>query len=112
MKDFNLEDYINEDASLEDKELVGAYEYYEDNAVINAEPLTKALKAFTGANYEAIQLLGTQVVSGTNYAYLAYGNRVVPNAKKFIAVVTVYEDTKGECSILSIAQLDLAKLAE
>lgn len=112
-KDFKLEDYVNKDASLEHEDLVGAFEcYVDEDAVIDAEPLTKALKEFTGANYEATVLLGSQVVSGKNYAYLTYGNYVVPNAEKFLAVVTVYEDVQGNCTISSVAELDLAALAE
>ena len=112
-KKFELEDYVSDNVSLEDEELVGAFEYYiDEDLVIEETPLKKALEQFTGADYESIALLGTQVVAGYNYAYLTYGVRVVPDAKKFIAIVTVYENTNGECSILNVAQLDLAALAE
>ena len=38
----------------------------------DAQAFDKALKALTGEQYTAVQVLATQVVSGLNRAYLAY----------------------------------------
>ncbi len=69
--------------------------------------LEKATKELTGANYELISLLGTQVVSGTNYELLCRETAVVPNAVPSLAIVTVYEDLQGNAEITNVEALDL-----
>ena len=54
-----------------------------------------------------IALVGTQVVSGTNYAILAYGGLTEEEAK--IYLVTVYEDLEGVRQIVSSAYVDLSE---
>ena len=41
----------------------------------------KAINGLTGYYYEVVAVLGSQVVAGTNYAYLCRGNVVVPDAE-------------------------------
>ncbi len=68
----------------------------------------KALANIEGATYEPIALIGTQVVSGTNYAILCKVTPVVTNAVSELDVVTVYEDLSGNAEILSTETFDLA----
>ena len=56
-----------------------------------------------GAKYKSIAYLGSQVVNGTNYAVLC---KTAPshsemNDKATLALVYVYEDLQGTCTITS-----------
>ena len=55
-----------------------------------------AMKAF----HKAINGLGSQVVAGTNYAYLCRGNVVVPDAEPTYLILYVYENLIGKARIL------------
>ena len=72
----------------------------------DTERFKKAMEGLVGASYEPVSVLATQVVSGTNYAYLAVGKTVTAEPKEFWAVVTVYEDLQGNDSILAINEID------
>ncbi len=61
--------------------------------------LTAALEGLDGATYEAKALLGTQVVSGTNYLMLCKITPVTQNPQPHYSIVTVYEDLEGKASI-------------
>ena len=62
--------------------------------------LEKATAAMTGAEYTPIALLGTQLVSGTNYCMLCELTPVTANPEPYYAVVTVYEDLQGNAEII------------
>jgi len=72
----------------------------------------KAAEGLVGVNYTPVALLGTQLVSGTNYSILAEATVVYPGAEPYYAVITVYEDLQGKTEIRNIAALDLGKIAE
>ncbi|MBQ3922831.1 MAG: hypothetical protein II707_05995 [Spirochaetales bacterium] len=61
--------------------------------------LEKASSTLAGAEYTPVALLGTQVVSGTNYALLCEMTPTVPDAAGQYVIVKVYEDLKGNASI-------------
>lgn len=72
----------------------------------------KALDGMTGADYEPIVLIGTQTVSGTNYAILCKVTPVIPDAESELDVVTIYEDLSGKAEILSTEPFDLAEVTD
>lgn len=72
----------------------------------------KAMEGLVGVNYTPVALLGTQLVSGTNYSLLCEATVVYPDAKPSYAVVTVYENLQGVAEIRNIAGLDLGQIAE
>ena len=72
----------------------------------------KAMDGLVGVSYEPLALVGTQLVSGTNYCILCQAQVVVPNAVPYYALVYVYADLQGEAQILSIVNLDLGDIAE
>ena len=74
--------------------------------------LEKAAEGLMGVGYVPVALLGTQVVSGTNYCLLCEATVVYPDAKPYYAVVTVYRDLQGNARVLNIVALDLGKIAE
>lgn len=71
----------------------------EENAEAKAA-FEKAIEGLTGYEYEPIALLGTQIVSGTNYSILARGKAVVPDAEPSYEIITIYEDLEGNAEIL------------
>ena len=72
----------------------------------------KALEGRTGVSYEPVALLGTQVVSGTNYCILCQAQVVYPGAEPYYALVYVYADLKGGAELLDIVVLDIGDIAE
>lgn len=65
----------------------------------------KATEGLEGYSYQAIALLGTQVVSGTNYAILCRDQVIVPDAEPVFEIVYVYEDLDGNAQILGTKEL-------
>ena len=62
----------------------------------------KATEGLVGVDYKPVELLGTQVVAGTNYRILCEATVVYPGAETENVVMTIYEDLDGNASILSI----------
>lgn len=90
----------------------GAYEKF-DGDEIPEEALEKFNLAFSKADYDAelkpIALLETQVVSGTNYKFLAEQIPNNPEDPISVVTVTVYADLNGNAEISTIEVSD-AKL--
>ena len=72
----------------------------------------KAMEGLVGVNYTPVALLGTQLVSGTNYCILCEATVVYPDAQPYYAVVTVYQDLQGKAEVKNIVALDLGKIEE
>ncbi len=68
----------------------------------------KAVEGLMGVKYEPVLLLGTQVVAGTNYAFLCKGTVVYPDALPYWYILYVYEDLQGNVEVLDIENLELA----
>lgn len=63
------------------------------------EAVTKATGLLTGATYEPVALLSTQVVNGTNYTMLCKITTVTAEPESHYAVVTVYANSDGTAEI-------------
>ena len=72
----------------------------------------KAMEALVGVDYTPLALLGTQVVSGTNYCFLCEASVVSPGAQPYYAIVSVYEDLQGGAKVLNIVALDIGTINE
>jgi len=86
-----------------------------EDAVLTEEAQSafdKAMEGLVGVNYTPLALLGTQLVSGTNYSFLCEAAVVYPDAQPYYAVVTVYEDLQGKAEAKNIVALDLGKIEE
>ena len=70
----------------------------------------KGMEGLVGVDYVPVALLGTQVVAGTNYAFLCQGTVVVPNAVPAWKIVFLYQDLEGSVSIINIADFDFGTL--
>ncbi len=88
----------------------------------SADPaVTEELKALfdrgtetlTGTDYIPVAYLGSQVVAGTNHAFLCQAVTAYPGsleAAPAYAMVYLYEDLAGNVSILSITSFDIGSL--
>ena len=94
------------------EEVVGGWdlsssEYSLDKHEDAKKALDKALEGLTGADYEPVAYLGSQVVAGTNYCILCKITPVVPNAEPSYSLVYVYEDLDGKCEITSYQDIEI-----
>lgn len=93
----NVAQEVSED-SLGSWELnTGALSISSNKAAMAA--FEKATQGIYGYEYEAIALLGMQVVAGTNYSILARGSAVLPDAQPEYEIINVYEDPEGNAEI-------------
>jgi len=86
-----------------------------EDAALTAEAQSafdKAMDGLVGVNYTPLALLGTQLVSGTNYCILCEAAVVYPDAQPYYALVYIYADLQGQASVTNIAALDLGRIAE
>ena len=95
-----------------DGEAVGAWEIREATSGVAmtaeaAQAFSKAAENYDGVEINPLALLGTQVVSGTNYLILGTGHAVVQNPVTSLYVATVYEDLQGNCEFTDVSQFDL-----
>lgn len=100
----------------ESKPVMGGWEVNADfpMSVLSDEQqavFDRATEGYVGMDLQPVCVLGTQVVAGTNYAFLCVGTPVVaePEAGWYVAVV--YEDLKGGCEIRSVEQIDVSEPA-
>ncbi len=70
----------------------------------------EAVRGQIGAGYTPVQLLATQVVSGMNYAYLAYAVYDLGIPKETYVIVRVYEDLNGNIEVAGTEFLDVNDL--
>ncbi|MBR3251716.1 MAG: hypothetical protein IKF80_08385 [Erysipelotrichaceae bacterium] len=75
-----------------------------------ADIFTKAMEKVLGVDYEAVCVLATQVVSGTNYAFLARGTVVSNDPVSKFYIIKVYNDLQGNASAENIAEIDALDL--
>lgn len=94
-----------------DGQMMGAWQIVKPNGYSipteAAEALSKATEGTVGYAYTPIALLGTQVVSGTNYRILAYGEPVTPDAQGTLHILEIYVSLDGNAEITSMGQLDI-----
>ena len=94
-----------------DKNLSGGWEVSEKTE-ITAElknVFDKATETLTGAEYTPVAYLGSQVVAGTNHAFLCQEK---PSVKELETtptwtIVYIYENLDGECEIINTQAVNL-----
>lgn len=111
--DFNITDYLDGNGSNTPDGLMGGWKdetelpnmlSQEDNAVFE-----KAMEGLVGVGYTPVATLATQVVAGTNYAFLAVGTTVTAEPVSHLYIVKVYNDLQGNAQVSNICGLDLSK---
>ena len=98
---------VPEEPSLPGPGLLGGWTVTESPEVPDevSALFDRAMEGFTGVGYESEALLATQIVAGRNYALFCRARAVVPDARPYYAVVTVYEDPDGNASIADVKAL-------
>ena len=95
------------------QKLVGGWQVFEDTtpACTDEEKAVfdEAVGTLDGVGYELVRVLGTQVVSGRNYAFLARGTTVTAEPVTTWYVVVAYQDLDGNVSLTSVQPIDLAE---
>ena len=89
--------------------LAGGWMVPEDTSVTKEirDMFEKAIGEIDGSKLEPITVLGTQVVSGTNYRILVKATPVVPNPEASWTVFTMYAPISGDPSITDHKDLDV-----
>ena len=72
----------------------------------------KGVEGLVGVNYVPLVYLGSQVVAGTNYAFLCQASMVVPDPVPEWAIVYLYRDLQGEISVLDITGFDVGAFCD
>lgn len=112
--DFDYAKYVNKDLESNNEMLSGGW-YSEsldgvklDEKIQNV--FSKATNTLTGMTYNPIAVLGTQVVSGNNYAILCFGSPSVKQSDSVtnVYLLTIYEDLDGNSEIKSICYINLS----
>ena len=98
------------DLSAEFGKVDGGWNVPEENVVVlnddEAAIFADAIEGLTGVGYEPIAVVATQVVAGTNRAFLCKGTLVTPEGGTGWYIVTIYTNLEGVSEILSIKELD------
>lgn len=76
------------------------------------EAFEKATGEIDGATYEAVAYLGSQIVSGTNYAFLCNVTTVTAEPVSALKVVKIYADLEGNVEITDDSDVDITAFTE
>ena len=113
VSDFDYTKYVNKDIENDSEELSGGWQVKSpsEKGILDDDVQTifdKATSTLTGMSYKPIAVLGTQIVSGTNYAVLCYGSASYENMPEAIYLLSLYKDLEGNQEITSIAYVDIS----
>ena len=76
------------------------------------EACDKAMEGLIGVDYTPVALLGTQLVSGTNFCILCEATAVYPDAQPYLALVYIYADLQGNAKVSGVIALDPGSILE
>lgn len=109
------EEPVPTDPIPQEEELAGGWQINSENSLTSmpqeaATAWDAAMEGFAGAGYEPVALIGTQLVAGTNYMFLARETLVTEKPVVKLAAVVVYADLEGNATVNSVKELDLGAL--
>lgn len=82
----------------------------EDLAEDEKANFEKAMETVLGEEYEPVCVIAKQLVSGTNYAYLARRTTVSDDPDSSFCIVTVYVNLDGEAELKSVSDINIADI--
>ena len=90
--------------------IVGGWSLNTEGTAVEGNPdleevFSKAVEPMKDYRYEAAAILATQLVSGTNYCFLARKCAAAPDAKPTFELLYVYRDFSGNASVLQETEL-------
>ena len=108
-----LKDDVLKLPGVDDKgDKVGGWAYAESTEITAdiKKVVEKATETLTGATYEPIAYIGSQVVAGTNHAILCKSTPSVAelNGATTYVLIYVYEDLQGNCEITETTDVVLS----
>ena len=112
--DFDLANYTQEGKTqINPEKLTGGWEvpdgiYGSEIAKEARGVFDVAVSQLDGSTIEPIALLGTQIVAGTNYAFLCKSTLTTTESVSGIQIVTLYGDLDGGAQVTGISTLDPA----
>ena len=71
------------------------------------DTFNKALEGYADSSFVPVRVLASQVVAGSNYAYLCMDKPDPDNATPGWCVIVVYKDLSGAASITSVKSIDI-----
>jgi hypothetical protein len=90
---------------------VGGWSYAESTEITDdmKKVMEKATETLTGATYEPVAYIGSQVVAGTNHAILCKSTPSVAelNGATTYVLVYVYQDLQGNCEITETTDIEM-----
>lgn len=99
-----------EEETLAADQEVGGWEFLDAADALKddeAEIFEKATQEWTGTGLEPVAVIATQVVSGTNYCYLAKITTLSAAPEKHYGFVYIYADLEGNAKISSIKDIEI-----
>ncbi len=98
--------------STTEEEIVGAYDTATSPVLTDEtkEIFEKGAEGMTGATYTPVALLATQLVSGTNYRFLATCKPFLKDDSEAIetyAIVEIYENLQGEVELKEVINSEI-----
>lgn len=95
----------------DDGDKVGGWSYAESVEITDdiKKVMEKATETLTGATYEPVAYIGSQVVAGTNHAILCKSTPSVAelNGATTYVLVYVYQDLQGNCEITETTDVEM-----
>jgi len=68
------------------------------------------MAGYMGVTLEPVAVIATQVVAGTNYAFLTQATPISPDTAPYWTVVVIYQDLAGNVSFTCMNDLDVADI--
>ena len=112
--DFDIGTYAQAEDSGAPEQLMGGWYAPETAEAMNAMPekaataYAQALEGFVGNKLTPVALLGTQLVAGTNYAFLCHSKLVTLEPVYSMQLVVIYADLQGNATITNIVTINPA----
>ena len=99
--------FAGEKEAAKPEPVVGGWSVAEDPAITDEvqDLVDLAMKGYTGAKFEPVALLATQVVAGTNYCLLCKCTAVVPDPVPSYVYLYIYQDLSGNASIIDVQDI-------
>ena len=102
-KDINVNVNVNGEEVISTHIGTGSWELAESTAITNEHKLIfeDAIRKLDGYDYKPVALLATQVVSGTNYAFLSESTIISASALRSMKITYIYVDLKGNAELIN-----------
>ena len=72
----------------------------------------KGLEGLLGVSYAPVAYLGSQVVAGTNYCFLAQATVVIPDARPTYVLIYLNQALDGNVTLMNIADFDFGAFCQ